>query len=79
MWSSSAAFLNGTVVFLDHENISVDTKISIACHREAEILIEICFYIVAILKSNMAAICIVNKQLETFFFGYSNTAHHQHS
>ena len=33
----SADFLNGTVVFLDPENIYLDTETSIVCQFEAEI------------------------------------------
>ena len=46
----AADFLNGTAVFFDLENIYLYTKISIVCHLEAEILIEMGFYMEAILK-----------------------------
>jgi hypothetical protein len=37
-------------VFLDPENVCLDTKIMILSGLEAEIVIDICFYMVAILK-----------------------------
>ena len=46
----SAAFLKGTVAFLDPRNICVDTKILIVCQLEAEILIDVGIYMAAILK-----------------------------
>jgi hypothetical protein len=42
--------LSGIVVFIDPENVCLDTKIMILSGIEAEILIDICFYILAILK-----------------------------
>ena len=46
----SVAFLNRTFVYLDPENIFLVTKISIVCHLVTKILIEIRFYMAAILK-----------------------------
>ena len=43
-------------MFLDPENIRLDTKISIVYHLEAEILIAICFYMVANLKIKFSAL-----------------------
>ena len=59
IWPPFAAFQNGTVVFIDPQNIRLGGKFSIVCHLEAEILEEICFYMAAILKSNMVATSIV--------------------
>ena len=50
IWLPSVALLNGTVVFLDPENTSLDTKISIVYNLETDILIEVCFYMAAIMK-----------------------------
>ena len=48
--NQSDTILNGIVVFLDHENVCLDTKIMILSGLEAEILIDTSFYMVAILK-----------------------------
>ena len=39
-----------TVVYLDPENMHIETMISIVYNLEAEIFIEICFYMATILK-----------------------------
>ena len=46
----SVAFLNGIVVFVDSENVCLDTKIVIRSGLEAEILVDIGFYMAAFLK-----------------------------
>ena len=39
------------VVFLDHENVCLDTKIMTLSGLAAEILVDIGFYMIAIIKS----------------------------
>ena len=45
---SSGAILNCTPVFMYPENICLDNKISIECHINTEIMIELGFYTAAI-------------------------------
>ena len=67
IWPPSDAFLNGAVVFLDPENIYLDIKISIVCHLATEILIDIGFYMEAILKMQYGHKSIVKKMKYSFF------------
>ena len=66
IWHPSAVFINGTVVFLDPENIYLDIKISIVRH------IEIGFYMAANLKIQYCRYKYCEKTTR-LFLGYSTS------
>ena len=69
----SAAFLSRTLLLIDPENICLDTKFLIVCYLEAEILIEICFYLAAILKIQYGR----HKYCEKWQYCILDAAHHK--